>query len=445
MVWESIKESLKQSIPSSEFGLWIKPITCQHVDDSSLELNGPDRFFCAWVKDKYLDQIKVKLHELGTNQASVRLSVNNNSEKPLISQQTRQLQLPGLVSGSSSFRSLHPAYTFDNFMVGNSNLLARSACSSLAKNDKTFGNCLFVNSSTGLGKSHLTQAVAHEVLQTSPSTRLRYLTAQQFSAEMVRGIQTKNMDKFSKKYVNNCDMLMVEDVHILKGKTKTQEELNNILDYLIKAGKRVIFTSAVDPVKFDGIDEDFKSRMTSGLVTEIDTPDFNTRFNIIRHKAAMNDLTLSESTIEMLAKHLHGDIRKTESALIGIKAKSSLLKMDPDETLIREVLEGIIGRPPELDGIMIRNFISSQYKISVNELQSRSRKRHISFPRQIAMYMTRKYTDLSLADIGQIYQRDHSTVLYAIKTVTKTISQKTAKRKQIELLCKNLNINQAGN
>jgi len=240
-------------------------------------------------------------------------------------------------------------------------------------------------------------------------------------------------------------MLMVEDVHILKGKTKTQEELNNILDYLIKAGKRVIFTSAVDPVKFDGIDEDFKSRMTSGLVTEIDTPDFNTRFNIIRHKAAMNNLTLSESAIEMLAKHLHGDIRKTESALIGIKAKSSLLKMDPDETLIREVLEGIIGRPPELDGIMIRNFISSQYKISVNELQSRSRKRHISFPRQIAMYMTRKYTDLSLADIGQIYQRDHSTVLYAIKTVTKTISQKTAKRKQIELLCKNLNINQAGN
>lgn len=442
MVWESIKESLKQSIPSSEYGLWIKPITCKQVDDTTLELNGPDRFFCAWVEDKYLDKIKVKIHELGGGPKNVRLSVASAVEDKVPTNTVKQLQLPGIASGNSSFRSLHPAYTFDQFMVGESNLLARSACIALAKGEKTYGNCLFVNSTTGLGKSHLTQAVAHEVLQTSPSTRLQYLTAQQFSAEMVRGIQSKSMDRFTKKYVNHCDMLMVEDIHTLKGKNKTQEELNNILDYLIKSGKRVIFTSAADPIQLNGIDEDFKSRMTSGLVTQIDTPDFNTRFNIIRHKAAVNNLMLSENSIELLAKHLYGDIRKTESALLGIKAKSNLLRMDPDETLIKEVLAGIIGHPTEMDGVMIRNFISSQYKVSIDELQSKSRKRNITVPRQIAMYLTRKYTDLSLADIGGLYRRDHSTVMYAIKTVTKILSQKTSKGQQIEMLCKNLTLGQ---
>ncbi len=441
MVWESIKEALKQSIPANEYGLWIKPITCQKFDDTTLELNGPDRFFCAWVEDKYLDQIKVKLNEMGTSPETVRLTVSNSSNNSATKKKNVQLKLPGVVSGGTNFRSLHPAYTFDQFMVGESNILAKSACNALAKGDKTFGNCLFVNSTTGLGKSHLTQAVAHEVLQSSPSTRLQYLTAQQFSAEMVKGIQSKSMDKFTKKYINNCDMLMVEDVHTLKGKTKTQEELNNILDYLIKSGKRVIFTSATDPVQLDGIDGDFKSRMTSGLVTQIETPDFNTRVNIIRHKTAINGLSISDSSMEMLAKHLHGDIRKTESTIIGVKAKSSLLGMDPDDALIKEVLEGIIGRPTEISGAMIRDFISKQYQVSVNELQSRSRKRHITFPRQVGMYLSRKFTDLSLANIGQLYGRDHSTVLYAIKAVTKTISQKPSKKNQIELLCKNFNIN----
>ncbi len=443
MVWESIKKSLQQSVSPSEYGLWIKPIICHHTDDSTLELHGPDRFFCSWVEDKYLDLIKAKLYELGVSQKTVRLSAANAPENNSKERKCTQLKLPGIVSGSSNFRSLHPAYTFDQFMVGESNLLARSACSALARGEKTYGNCLFVNSSTGLGKSHLTQAVAHEVLQTAPSTRLQYLTAQQFSAEMVRGIQSKSMDMFTKKYINNCDMLMVEDVHTLKGKTKTQEELNNILDYLIKSGKRVIFTSATDPIKLDGIDEDFKSRMTSGLVTRINTPDLNTRFNIIQHKAAVNNLLLSESSIELLAKSLHGDVRKTESALIGIKAKSNLLSMDPDEALIKEVLEGIIGRPMELSGEMIKEFISGQYKVSVAELQSRSRKRNISSPRQIAMYLTRKYTDLSLASIGQLYQRDHSTVLYAIKTVNKSMTQASSKRKQVEMLCDRLDVGQA--
>jgi chromosomal replication initiator protein len=323
-------------------------------------------------------------------------------------------------------------------MVGQSNVLARSACHALANNEKTFGNCLFINSSTGLGKSHLTQAVVHSVLSSAPSTMLHYLTAQQFSAEMVNGIMNKTMEQFSQKYIHNCDMLLVEDIHTLVGKNKTQEQLNTVLDYLIKSGKRVILTAAVTPRKLDGIDEDFKSRMTSGLVTKIDAPDYTTRVNIIRYKAKANNLHLDDTLIDFLAQHLKGDIRKTESAIIGIKAKSSLLDTPPDKTLIREVLSDVIGAPSSLDGKAIQNFIGSQFNINIEELISRTRKRSIAFPRQIAMYLTRKYTEISLADIGSLYNRDHSTVLHAIRVVTRDMSRNSSTNEQIALLCRKL-------
>jgi chromosomal replication initiator protein len=243
------------------------------------------------------------------------------------------------------------------------------------------------------------------------------------------------MEQFSKKYVNNCDMLLVEDVHTLTGKNKTQEELNTILDYLIKSGRRVILTSAVDPRKLAGIDDDFRSRMTSGLVTGIESPDHETRARIIRHKMRQHGLAADENLVGYIAENLRGDIRRMESAVIGIKAKSCLRKTPPDLAMVREVIFGLIGASVEITGESIRDLIGCQFRVSVEDLQSRSRKRAVTFPRQVAMYLTRKYTDKSLADIGNMYNRDHSTVLHAIKTITRDISQQTSVREQVELLC----------
>lgn len=233
-------------------------------------------------------------------------------------------------------------------------------------------------------------------------------------------------------------MLLVEDIHTLVGKNKTQEQLNNVLDYLIKSGKRVILTAAVTPRKLEGIDEDFKSRMTSGLVTKIDAPDYATRINIIRHKARANNLNIDDTLVDYLAQHLKGDIRKTESAIIGIKAKSCMLNSRPDKALIKEVLSELIGAQSSLNGEAIRSFIGGQYNISIEELKSRTRKRSVAFPRQIAMYLTRKYTDNSLADIGGLYNRDHSTVLHAIRVVTRDMSRNSSIKEQISLLCDKL-------
>jgi chromosomal replication initiator protein len=186
------------------------------------------------------------------------------------------------------------------------------------------------------------------------------------------------------------------------------------------------------------MDEDFRSRMTSGLVTGIEAPEYATRVSIIRHKAEVNELVLSEELVDFLARHLQGDIRRTESAIIGIKAKSCLRDLPPDMQLVREVLHGLVGRPAQLSGETIRDFVGCQFKVSVEELRSRSRKRAVTFPRQVAMFLTRKYTRESLADIGSYYNRDHSTVLHAIKVITRDMARKTSTREQLELLCRKL-------
>ncbi len=437
MMWNAIKTSLHSALPDSEFGLWIKPLEGRLLEGRVLELVGPDRFFCAWIEDRYLDLIRHRAQALG-EVAEVRLKVAENRPGHFESDTSGQLRLPGIAS-VPRLRSLHPAFTFEQFMVGESNLLARSACRALATGDATFGNCLFMNSTTGLGKSHLTQAVVHQVLHSAPSTRLHYLTAQQFSAEMVNNIRTNSMEQFSKKYVNNCDMLLVEDVHTLTGKNKTQEELNTILDYLIKSGRRVILTSALAPGKLAGIDDDFRSRMTSGLVTGIESPDHETRARIIRHKMRQHGLGTDEDLVGFMAENLRGDIRRMESAILGIKAKSCLRNTPPDLAMVREVIFGLIGdSAAEITGESIRDLIGSQFRVSAEDLRSRSRKRAVSFPRQVAMFLTRKYTDKSLADIGSIYNRDHSTVLHAIKTITKDMSQQVSVREQVERLCTKL-------
>jgi chromosomal replication initiator protein len=437
MVWSAIKSTLLTSLPENEYKLWINPLECKEDSEHKLKLVAPDRFFSAFVEKRYVDQIQKIASSMGLQSLDVQVQVSN---APLLETNVPsvQLRIPGAPVKKSRYRSLHPAFTFEQFMVGNSNMLAKSACSAIANNDRTYGHCLFMNSSTGLGKSHLTQAVVHEVMNTAPATNIQYLTAQQFAAEMVHNIRSNSMESFSKKFIQDCDVLLVEDVHTLIGKNKTQEELNTILDYLIKTGRRVVFTSAVTASNLKGLDEDFRSRMTSGLVAGISTPDYTTRMRIVRHKAGVSRLTLSEEVADHLARGVKDDVRKIESAVLGLKAKSAILNQEPDLAMAKAVLDELVCNAGNICGESIRDFISDQFRVSPDDLQSRSRKRAIAYPRQIGMYLTRKMTKESLADIGSIYNRDHSTVLHAIKVITRDMAQEEATRKQVELLCSKL-------
>jgi chromosomal replication initiator protein len=434
MLWDNIKELLKDKLPATTHSLWIEPVTCGKTDGHMLELICPDRFFCSWVTENYLGLIQESLAEIGMDRMTVRLAADQKSQQALLlpTETKEQLRLPAVPQVRSYVRNLHPRYTFDEFMVGESNLLARSACKALAKGETSFGSHLYIHAGTGLGKSHLTHAVAHSILTNSPGTRLHYLTAQQFSTEMVHKIRNKD------KYFNHCDMLLVEDVHALTGKLKTQSELNEILDALMKSGKRIILTGSVAPKGIRDIDAGICSRMSAGLVSSIDSPDYRTRLLIVRRKAQNNNLELSDSLAEYIAQNIKGDIRQLESTIVGLKAKSSLLQVQPDPEMLKEIVRELAGREQELSSERIRDFVAVQFNIRSDDLRSKSRKKTIAQPRQISMYLARKYTEEGLAEIGRTFNRDHSTVLHSIRVITEAMARNSSIRGQVDLLSKKL-------
>ncbi len=436
MLWDKIKELLKDKLPATTHSLWIEPVTCGRTDGRLLELICPDRFFCSWVTENYLGLIQDSLAEIGMDSLTVRLAAAQKSNPTLmLPTETKQPRLPAVPQVVRSYvKNLHPRYTFDEFMVGESNLMAQSACQAIANGDTSFGSHLYIHAGTGLGKSHLTHAVAHAILTNSPGTRLHYLTAQQFSTEMVHKIRNNDMNAFKDKYFNHCDMLLVEDVHTLTGKVKTQSELNEILDALMKSGKRIILTGAVAPKGIRDIDDGIRSRMSAGLVSSIDSPDYRTRLLIVRRKAQNNNLELSDSLAQYLAQNIKGDIRQLESTIVGLKAKSSLLQVQPDLEMLKEIVRELAGQDLELSSERIRDFVAGQFNIGSDDLQSKSRKKTIALPRQISMYLSRKYTEEGLAEIGRTFNRDHSTVLHSIRVITEAMARNSSIRGQVDLL-----------
>jgi chromosomal replication initiator protein len=435
MVWEKAKAALQDVLSESVYSLWIEPLDLLSREESTLVLACPDRYFGAYVRQNYLELISQRIAEIDASIKTVTVSESVSSsavDHPV------QMRLPSVPSVKSVVRALHPRYTFADFMVGQSNILAQSACRSMSILDDSIGPCLYINSTTGLGKTHLTHAIAHQLLETQPMVRLHYLTAQQFASEMVLNIKTNKMDQFKRKYQDRCDVLLVEDMQSLTGKNKTQEELNEVLDCLIKSGKRVVMTANTSPRELKGIDDEFISRMSSGLVTSIQKPDLDTRRRIISRKADQQNIELSQVFVDYLARHVKGDVRRIESTIIAIGARAALNDNTVDEKLVEEVVKFLASSSPELTSRGITELISDQFKLSLEELRSKSRKRTIAFPRQVAMYLCRKHTEETLAEIGKVFNRDHSTVMHAVKVISALNRRDTSVASQLRLLSNKL-------
>ncbi len=442
MPWHTVKSILKKSLSESIYSLWIDPIRANQTDDTHLELLCPDQFFASWVNEHYLALVREALAAGGHGGMEVRCVVQRGGDRhdlPTIHETREQLRLPNIPERQQpTCRTLHPRFTFDEFMVGESNALAHSACLALASGDTSLGRCVYIDAGTGLGKSHLAHAVAHHVTTHTPSLRLHYLTAQQLTGEMVRSIKNNAMEQFKEKYQRHCDVLLVEDVQSLAGRTKTQSELADVFDSLMERGKVIVLTGGVAPRDIANIDESMRSRFSAGLVTSINPPDLHTRVVIIKRKARNHQLLLRDEVVIYLAESIRGDVRRIESAVIGLKAKSCLLKCEPDLAMAREVVRSIVGHRQELSSELVRDFVAQQFKVPVSELRSKSRKKSVTFPRQVAMYLARKHTEQALSDIGSAFNRDHSTVVHSVRVITETIARNGSIRGQIEHLSEKL-------
>lgn len=443
MNWQQIDNKLSSTLTKDMYDLWIKPLKCLHIDDKVIELSGPDRFFCSWVSENFLADIQMASADSNHADREIRFSIGSQEQAVQAPQTTatlgkEQLRLPSVPKVNTFVRTLNPRYVFDEFVVGRSNEVAYSACSALAEGDTSFGRCLYINSTTGLGKSHLTHSVAHHILTNRPGTLLNYLTAQQLTAEMVQSIQSKKMDLFKEKF-QRSDVLLMEDVQSLAGKVKTQEELGMLFDILLESGKTVIFTGAQSPRDIAGLAPAVQSRLSSGLLTTINPPDLQTRIRIVEKKAKNINLNLAEDLCIYIATEILGDIRQIRSALIGLKAKSNLRRMTPNLEMVKEVMADIVVRHKALTPEAIRDFIAQQFNLSAQDLLSKSRKKELTFARQLSMYFSRKYTEKALNEIGKAFNRDHSTVVHSIRVITEAIQRSTSTKGQIGMLDTKLN------
>lgn len=429
-VWESIREILKARLSDESFRVWITPLTYCRSDHDTLVIKCPNQFYASWIQNQYLPLVADSL-----NIDDVQWNIRLQPEEKVRESARHQLNLPRFSISELPRPAFCQSFTFDEFVVGNSNQLAYSACKAVSNGEKLQnGNIIYLHSASGLGKSHLVQAAGHGVYDRDPSRRLCYLTANDFTSQVVRAIREKGMDEFKKRYHEECDVLLFEHAHNLSNRERTQTELVSILDPMVEQGKMVIFTGDRFPREIPGINNMLGSRLGSALITSINPPGFETRKRIVDRKAKRQGVELDCEVVELLAENISGDIRRIESAVVGLIAKSSFMKRAVDMTLAKEVLHEIVGEPESLTVKGIQDIVCRHFSLSIDEIRSKSRKKAVAWPRQVGMYLSRKYTDASLESIGQEYNRDHATVQHSVKKIKKELNVKGKSKQQLEYL-----------
>ena len=438
-IWDEAKVSIKAGIPAHTFRMWIEPLQLARCDENRIVLYSPNFFSRKRVLEIYGSLIESEIKSvLGKEcQLSIEISAKNALPKPK-AYEDPQLLLPNINVCPRNGRLLKKDFTFDHFVVGENNDFAYSASLSMASRKNASQNCLFLLSKTGLGKSHLTQAVGHHILSEHPSDRVYYMTAEDFSNEMVDAFQHGSINSFKEKYRNQCDVLLLEDVHYLRNKDRTQVELAFVLDTLFEAGKKIIFSSCYLPGDIPKLDDKLRSRLSCGLISNINPPDFRTRVRILQKKAKFKGYNVPEEVIQYLASELTEDVRQLESGLMGVASKSLLLGEPIDLELAQSVTKHIVHQRKNVTIDAIKKLVCKHYRISIKDIVSSSRKQPIVRPRQIAIYLSRKYTDAPLQVIGKSFNRYHATALHSIGIVERGIKKNSPLQKQVEFLCKKL-------
>jgi chromosomal replication initiator protein len=437
-IWEDVKEQIKSELSQSSFSLWIKPLTFSKQKDGTIVLACPNKFSKKWITENYTDLIQAKLRSAVGTDCAVGFKVAPLKRRvlppPLVANagQLMLLDVPG--KKNNGHRKLNTKYTFDRFVVGGSNEFAYSASKALAEGGAWNYHSLLMLANTGLGKSHLSQAVGNAILNQKPSSRIYYITAEDFTNEMVYSLKQGRIDAFKNKYRHSCDVLLLEEIHFLSGKEKTQLELGYTLDVLANENKKIIFTSSLAPKDIPRMSRELTSRLTSGLITSIGEPDYETRVKILTRKALELRLVLSDEILSLLARNLNYDVRQMESALKCLKAKSELLKARITPDLAKEVLRCLVS-PDRTIGLKdIGKLVCKYYGIDPEMLRSNSRKKTHAYPRNVYLYLCRQYTDATLENIATSVKRSHSTALYASEVIDRKIKTDAQVRNQIMFL-----------
>ncbi|HEY3304328.1 MAG TPA: chromosomal replication initiator protein DnaA [Candidatus Binatia bacterium] len=437
-LWHSVLEQLREKLGNQNFETWIKPIRVKEISNDEISLEVPNKFFRDWLVEHFLGSIHESLSQLTHRSMKVSLSINQKLQAAGTPPEKKPEREP---SRPPRINNLIPKYNFDTFVVGASNQFAHAASLAVANQPGEHYNPLFIYGGVGLGKTHLINAIGHRVVEKRPLLKVLYLSSESFMNELIASLRRDRMDEFKTRF-RNIDTLIVDDVQFIAGKERTQEEFFHTFNSLYESHKQIIITSDKFPKEIPGLEDRLRNRFEWGLIADIQPPDMETRVAILQKKAEVEGVLLPHEVAIFLASHIDSNVRELEGSLTRLGAFASLTKATITIDLAKEVLQNTLkGNSREVTVESIQKTICDYYNIKLSDLKAKRRTKDIAVPRQVAMYLSRKYTSTSFPAIGSKFGgRDHSTVIHAAKTIEKKLKEDTQMQTALEKLEKNLNL-----
>ena len=413
-LWQKSLEILRQEIAPVSFETWIVPIKPIAVSNSTVIVKIDDSFIKNTVETKYYNLIENTIkHLMGSNyKIAITETENINTEEKAQSNKPEKQK--------SEFESnLNPKYVFSTFVVGNSNRLAHAAALAVAESPATAYNPFFLYGGVGLGKTHLMHSIAHYILENNPNAKVLYVSCEKFTNELINSIRDDKNEEFRRKY-RNIDVLLIDDIQFISQKERTQEEFFHTFNALYDAHKQIIISSDRPPKEIKTLEERLRSRFEWGLIADINPPDYETRIAILKKKAENDNIVVNDEVYEYIAKNIVSNIRELEGALTRVVAYSQLTQEKISKSLAENALKDIFSDQAaiEVTPDRIQEVVAAYYNIRPEDITGSKRSSNIAYPRQIAMYLTRRMLDISLPKIGESFGgRDHTTVIHAINKI----------------------------
>ncbi len=443
-IWAKTLETIKSELSEVSFNTWIKSCEPISISSDTITISVPNSFTQDILDKRYKDLVANSIEVACSKLYKIEFVIASEAfEKEEIKDSSSNTSSKSIVVNDEMSSTLNPKYTFNSFVIGNSNRFAHAASLAVAESPAKAYNPLFIYGGVGLGKTHLMHAIGHYILDNNPSAKVVYVSSEKFTNELINAIKDDKNEDFRNKY-RNVDVLLIDDIQFIAGKERTQEEFFHTFNALHDANKQIILSSDRPPKEIPTLEDRLRSRFEWGLIADIQVPDFETRMAILKKKADVENLNVANEVMGYIATKIKSNIRELEGALIRIIAYSSLTNREVTVDLATEALKDIIskkqGKHITID--IIQDVVSSYFNLRVEDLKSQRRTRNVAYPRQIAMYLSRKLTDMSLPKIGEEFGgRDHTTVIHAYEKISENLKTDDSLQHTINDITKKLTQN----
>lgn len=434
-----LKNTLRTKIAKSSYDMWIKDLEPLRIENNVLTLIAKNELTKEWLNSSFIDEMtNIATDLMGAKTTVIIKSPEDSLENEVVTQQEEANKVAKSNVSDQGF--LLDKYTFDNFVIGEGNRFSHAASLAVADTPGEAYNPLFIYGGSGLGKTHLLQAIGHHTREHFPEKKTVIISSENFMNEFVDQIRKNRSEEFRQKY-RDVDVLLIDDIQFIAGKEKLQEEFFHTFNSLHNAGKQIVLTSDKPPSEIKTLEERLRTRFTWGLITDISKPDLETRVAILKNKSNAEGTVISNDVLELIADSVDSNVRDLEGALTRVLAYSTIINADIDIDLTRAALKNIVdtGSERRITIQEIQKIVSSHYQVKVEDLKSKTRTKNIAHPRQIAMYLSREFTDISYPKIGQEFGgKDHSTVMHAYEKIKKQLDTDKHLKQQIDNFIKNL-------